>query len=167
MALLRAPPLFLYACNMEGNESMEEQSVSLKNINTLGYDVIATVYQTNAFKAGIKFDNNGKLLIIHEGRVICSFHAENQKAMKVKFQQLLARRNTEVIMAQDTGTSCFLSINGLKAYYEGSTAHKTDSRRWMVSRPDARQSSTVQTSNKEGDRDSCRKLRRGCQTRYT
>ena len=54
---------------------MEEQSVSLKDINTLGYDVIATVYQTEAFKAGIKFDDNGKLLIIHEGRVICSFHA--------------------------------------------------------------------------------------------
>ena len=55
---------------------MEDQHVSLKNISSLGYNVIATVYQTDAFKAGIKFDNNGKLLIIHEGRVICSFHTE-------------------------------------------------------------------------------------------
>ena len=58
---------------------MEEQSVGFKDINTLGYDVIATVYQTDGFKAGIKFDNNGKLLIIHEGRVICSFHAERSE----------------------------------------------------------------------------------------
>ena len=58
---------------------MEEQNVGLKDINTLGYDVIATVYQTDAFKAGIKFNNNGKLLIIHEGRVICSFHAEKSE----------------------------------------------------------------------------------------
>ena len=55
---------------------MEEQNVGLKGINSLGYNVIATVYQTTGFKAGIKFDGNGKLLIIHEGRVICSFHAE-------------------------------------------------------------------------------------------
>lgn len=58
---------------------MEEQRVTLKDINTLGYDVIATVYQTDAFKASIKFDNNGKLLIIHEGRVVCSFHAEKSE----------------------------------------------------------------------------------------
>ena len=38
---------------------MEEQSVGFKDINSLGYDVIATVYQTEAFKAGIKFDNTG------------------------------------------------------------------------------------------------------------
>ena len=58
---------------------MEDQHVSLKNISSLGYNVIATVYQTDAFKASIKFDNNGKLLIIHEGRVICSFHAKKSE----------------------------------------------------------------------------------------
>ena len=55
---------------------MEKQKAYLKDINSLGYDVIATVYQTDAFEAGIQFDNNGKLLIIYEGRVICSFHTE-------------------------------------------------------------------------------------------
>lgn len=59
---------------------MKEQSVSLKDINILGYNVITTVYQTDAFKASIKFDDNGRLLIIHEGRVICSFHAEKSES---------------------------------------------------------------------------------------
>ena len=58
---------------------MPEQSICLKDINSLGYDLIATVYQTDAFKASIKYDVNGKLLIIHEGRVICSFHAEKSE----------------------------------------------------------------------------------------
>ena len=55
---------------------MEEQNVGLKGINSLGYNVIATVYQADAAKTSIKFDDNGKLLIIYDGRVICSFHAE-------------------------------------------------------------------------------------------
>ena len=59
---------------------MPEQSVGLKEIMSLGYNVIATVYRTDTFKPGIKFDNNGKLLIIHEGRVICSFHAEKSES---------------------------------------------------------------------------------------
>lgn len=58
---------------------MPEQDICLKDINSLGYDLIATVYQTDAFKASIKYDVNGKLLIIHEGRVICSFHAEKSE----------------------------------------------------------------------------------------
>lgn len=58
---------------------MEEQNVGLKDVNSLGYNLIATVYQTDALKTGIKFDDNGKLLIIHEGRVICSFHAEKSE----------------------------------------------------------------------------------------
>lgn len=74
---------------------MEEQSVSLRNINTLGYDVIATVYQTDAFKAGIKFDNNGKLLIIHEGRVICSFHAEKSESDKGKVSAAFSEKEYE------------------------------------------------------------------------
>ena len=59
---------------------MKKQSVGLKDINSLGYNVTATVYQTDAFKAGIKFDDNGKLLIIHEDRVICSFHVEKSES---------------------------------------------------------------------------------------
>ena len=58
----------------KGDESMD--SAGLKDINSLGYDVIATVYQMDAFKATIKFDTNGKILIIQDGSVICSFHAE-------------------------------------------------------------------------------------------
>ena len=63
---------------------MKAQNVSLKDINSLGYDVIATVYQADAFEAGIQFDNNGKLLIIYEGRVICSFHTEKSESEKGK-----------------------------------------------------------------------------------
>ena len=48
---------------------MPQQNVCLKDINLSGYDVIATVYQTDTFKASIKYDTNGRLLIIHEGRV--------------------------------------------------------------------------------------------------
>ena len=59
---------------------MPEQSVGLKEIMSLGYNVIATVYRTDTFKPDIKLDNNGKLLIIHEGRVICSFHAEKSES---------------------------------------------------------------------------------------
>lgn len=59
---------------------MQKQSVCLKDINALGYDIIATVYQTDTFKANIKYDTNGKLLIIHEDRVICSFHAEKSES---------------------------------------------------------------------------------------
>ena len=59
---------------------MEKQSAGLKDINSLGYNVTTTVYQTDAFKAGIKFDDNGKLLIIHEDRVICSFHVEKSES---------------------------------------------------------------------------------------
>ena len=36
---------------------MKKQSVGLKDINSLGYNVTATVYQTDAFKAGIKFSD--------------------------------------------------------------------------------------------------------------
>lgn len=71
---------------------MEEQNVSLKDINSLGYDVIATVYQTDAFKAGIKFDNNGKLLIIHEGRVICSFHAKKSESEEGKVSAAFSQK---------------------------------------------------------------------------
>ncbi len=63
---------------------MEKQNVGLKSINSLGYNVIATVYQTAVFKTGIKFDDNGKLLITHEGRVICSFHAERSESEEGK-----------------------------------------------------------------------------------
>lgn len=59
---------------------MQDQGVGLKEIMSLGYNVIATVYHTDTFKPSIKFDNNGKLLIIHEGRVICSFHAEKSES---------------------------------------------------------------------------------------
>lgn len=58
---------------------MSTQNAGLRDINSLGYNVIATVYQTDSFKAGIKFDDNGKILIIHEDRVICSFHAEKSE----------------------------------------------------------------------------------------
>ena len=58
---------------------MEAQDIGLKAINSLGYDVAVTVYHTDAFKASIKYDVNGKLLIIHEGRVICSFHVEKSQ----------------------------------------------------------------------------------------
>ena len=58
---------------------MSTQDASLKDINSLGYNVIATVYQTDTFKAGVKFDDNGKILIVHEDRVICSFHAEKSE----------------------------------------------------------------------------------------
>lgn len=58
---------------------MQDQSVGLKEVISLGYNVIATVYHTDTFKPGIKFDNNGKILIIHDGRVICSFHAEKSE----------------------------------------------------------------------------------------
>ena len=51
-------------------------SDGIKDINSLGYDVIATVYQTDTFKSMIKHDTNGKILIIQNGCVICSFHAE-------------------------------------------------------------------------------------------
>lgn len=46
-----------------------------------------------------------------------------------------------MIMAQGAGPVIFFQLVNLKptkAYYEGSIAHKTDSRRWLVSRPDAR-----------------------------
>jgi len=74
---------------------MEEQNVGLKGINSLGYDVIATVYQTAEFKAGIKFDNNGKLLIIHEGRVICSFHAQKSKNDEGKVSAAFSQKGYE------------------------------------------------------------------------
>ena len=51
-------------------------SDGLKEVTGLGYNVIAAVYQTDAFKADIRFDANGRLLVIHNGNVICSFHAE-------------------------------------------------------------------------------------------
>ena len=51
-------------------------SDGLKEVTQLGYDVIAAVYQTDIFKADIRFDANGRLLVIYNGNVICSFHAE-------------------------------------------------------------------------------------------
>ena len=74
---------------------MPEQSVCLKDINSFGYDVIATVYQTDAFKANIKYDVNGKLLIIHEGRVICSFHAEKSEDDEGKVSANFSRKGYE------------------------------------------------------------------------
>ena len=55
---------------------LKQQGIGLKEIMSLGYNVIATVYQTDTFKASIKPDTNGKILIIQDGCVICSFHAE-------------------------------------------------------------------------------------------
>ena len=63
---------------------MKEQNVSLRDINSLGYNVIATVYNTDAFKTSVKFDDDGKLLIIHEGQVICSLHAEKSQIYEGK-----------------------------------------------------------------------------------
>lgn len=57
-------------------ELLKQQEIGLKEIMSLGYNVIATVYQTDTFKAAIKPDINGKILIIQDGKVICSFHAE-------------------------------------------------------------------------------------------
>lgn len=74
---------------------MTEQSISFKDINSLGYNFIATVYQNDVFKAGIKFDNNGKLLIIHEGRVICSFHAERSESDKGKVSAAFSQKEYE------------------------------------------------------------------------
>ena len=74
---------------------MEKQNVGLKGINSSGYNVIATVYQTNGFKAGIKFDNNGKLLVIHEGRVICSFHVEESKNHEGKVSAAFSQKEYE------------------------------------------------------------------------
>lgn len=54
-------------------------SAGLKDINSLGYDVIATVYQTDTLKSMIKHDTNGKILIIQNDHVICSFHAEKSE----------------------------------------------------------------------------------------
>lgn len=71
---------------------MEKQNVCLKDINSLGYDVIATVYQTDAFKASIKYDVNGKLLIIHEDRVVCSFHAEKVRSNEGKVSATFSRK---------------------------------------------------------------------------
>ena len=74
---------------------MPEQNICLKDINSLGYDLIATVYQTDAFKASIKYDVNGKLLIIHEGRVICSFHAEKSENDEGKVSASFIRQEYE------------------------------------------------------------------------
>ena len=71
---------------------MPERNACLKNINSLGYDVIATMYQTDAFKTSIKYDVNGKLLIIHEGRVICSFHAEKSQGDEGKVSATFSKK---------------------------------------------------------------------------
>ena len=65
--------------SIKEESAMQIQNHGIKEINALGYDVIATVYQTDTFKAGIMSDINGKLLIIHEGRVICAFHVEKSE----------------------------------------------------------------------------------------
>ena len=59
---------------------LKQQGIGLKEIMSLGYNVIATVYQTDTFKAAIKPDTNGKILIIQGDRVICSFHAEKSES---------------------------------------------------------------------------------------
>jgi hypothetical protein len=74
---------------------MDEQSVSFKDVNSLGYNVIATVYHTAGVKVGIKFDSNGKLLIIHEGRVICSFHAEKSERDEGKVSAAFSQKEYE------------------------------------------------------------------------
>ena len=74
---------------------MPQQNVCLKDINLSGYDVIATVYQTDTFKASIKYDTNGKLLIIHEGRVICSFHTEKSEGNEGKVSANFSKKEYE------------------------------------------------------------------------
>lgn len=61
-------------------ELLKQQEIGLKEIMSLGYNVIATVYQTDTFKASIQPHTNGKILIRQNGRVICSFHAEKAES---------------------------------------------------------------------------------------
>lgn len=58
---------------------LKQQGIGLKEIMALGYNVIATVYQTDTFEASIKPDTNGKILIIQDDKVICAFHAEKSE----------------------------------------------------------------------------------------
>ena len=71
-------------------------NAGLKDINSLGYDIIATVYQTDTFKAMIKHDTNGKILIIQNGRVICSFHAEKSENDEGKVSAAFVPKEYEV-----------------------------------------------------------------------
>ena len=43
-----------------------------------------------------------------------------------------------------------MNLKPVKAHYEGQTTYKIDPRRWVVSRPNARQSSAIQTHKKPG-----------------
>lgn len=74
---------------------MQKQNVCLKDVNALGYEVIVTVYKTDTFKASIKYDANGKLLIIHEDRVICSFHVEKSESGEGKVSAAFSQEKYE------------------------------------------------------------------------
>ncbi len=72
-------------------ELLKQQEIGLKEIMSLGYNVIATVYHTDTFKASIQPHPNGKILIRQNGRVICSFHAERSASSEGKVSSGFSR----------------------------------------------------------------------------
>lgn len=56
----------------------------LKQLTSLGYNVIATVYTTDEFTPSIMPHPSGKILIRQGERVICTFHAEKSDSPEGK-----------------------------------------------------------------------------------